>query len=107
MFIREDGRPDVEAIKKSGCGLIITMLEVISLEQKSDVQFRAAKLYKNVRGKFGLLIREVVSNAIHATMIREKNEAAPQYQPKVEITINQDEGQKSFEIIVTNKCVIL
>ena len=31
------------------------------MEQKSDVQYRAAKLYKNVRGKFGLLIREVVS----------------------------------------------
>ena len=33
-------------------------------------------------------------------MIREKNETASQYQPKVEIIINQDEDQKSFEIIV-------
>ena len=33
-------------------------------------------------------------------MIRKKNETASQYQPKVEIIINQDEDQKSFEIIV-------
>ena len=42
------------------------------MEQKSDVEYRAEKLYKNSREKFGFLLREVVSNSIHATFIREK-----------------------------------
>ena len=31
------------------------------MEQKSDVEYRAEKLYKSSREKFGYLIREVVS----------------------------------------------
>lgn len=59
------------------------------MEQKSDVQFRAEKLYKNSREKFGYLIREVVSNAIHATLIRDKCVSDPNYTPEVKISINQ------------------
>lgn len=40
------------------------------MEQKSNVQYRAEKEYKNSREKFFLLLREVISNAIHAVIIR-------------------------------------
>ncbi|OGR01658.1 MAG: hypothetical protein A2511_09685 [Deltaproteobacteria bacterium RIFOXYD12_FULL_50_9] len=68
------------------------------MEQKSDVEYRAEKLYKNSREKFGYLIREVVSNAIHAAIIRDKNENHPQYQPQVEVIIDKDEDH--VEIVV-------
>ena len=44
------------------------------MEQRSDVEFRAEKLYKNTREKFGYLIREVVSNSIHAVLIKNPRE---------------------------------
>jgi hypothetical protein len=68
------------------------------VEQKSDVKYRAEKLYKNSREKFGYLIREVVSNAIHATFIREKLKKEKEYHPRVEahFTINENE----IEIVV-------
>jgi hypothetical protein len=68
------------------------------VEQKSDVEFRAEKLYKNSREKFGYLIREVVSNAIHATIIRDMNNDSPQFRPEVEVVITQGENQT--EIVV-------
>ena len=34
------------------------------MEQKSNVQYRAEKEYKNSREKFFLLLREIISNAI-------------------------------------------
>ena len=40
------------------------------MEQKSNVQYRAEKEYKNSREKFFLLLREIISNAIHAVLIR-------------------------------------
>ena len=42
------------------------------MEQKSAVRFRAEKEYKNSRGGFHYLIREVVSNSIHAVLIKKK-----------------------------------
>jgi hypothetical protein len=68
------------------------------VEQKSDVEFRAEKLYKNAREKFGYLLREVVSNAIHATLIRGVHETSPSFVPTVKVEIKQDE--KSVEIAV-------
>ena len=45
------------------------------MEQKSNVQHRAEKEYKNSREKFFLLLREVISNSLHAVIIREKKES--------------------------------
>lgn len=66
------------------------------MEQKSDVEYRAEKQYKGKREKFGYLLREVVSNAIHATIIREKNKIDTQYNPNVKVSINIEE--KNIEI---------
>lgn len=68
------------------------------MEQKSDVEYRAEKLYKNSREKFGYLVREVVSNAIHAVLIRDKHEKDPQYQPHVYVTIVQEENKISIDV---------
>jgi hypothetical protein len=61
------------------------------MEQRSDVQFRAEKIYKNSREKFGYLLREIVSNSIHATIIRKSKEFQNNYKPKVEILFNVNE----------------
>ena len=45
------------------------------MEQKSNVQYRAEKEYKNSREKFFLLLREVLSNAIHAVIIKQSKDA--------------------------------
>lgn len=39
------------------------------MEQKSNVQYRAEKEYKNSREKFFLLLREIISNAIRSYII--------------------------------------
>lgn len=44
------------------------------MEQKSNVEYRAEKEYKNSREKFFLLLREIISNAIHAVLIRNSKE---------------------------------
>lgn len=44
------------------------------MEQKSNVQYRAEKEYKNSREKFFLLLREIISNAVHAVLIRQSKE---------------------------------
>ena len=44
------------------------------MEQKSNVQYRAEKEYKNSREKFFLLLREIISNSIHAVLIRQNKE---------------------------------
>lgn len=53
------------------------------MDQKSDVEHRAEKLYKNSKGKFGYLIREVVSNAIHAVIIKNRTKNGESYSPRV------------------------
>ncbi len=58
------------------------------MEQKSDVEYRAEKLYKNSREKFGYLLREIVSNSIHATIIRKSKEQQGNYTPKVIISFD-------------------
>jgi hypothetical protein len=68
------------------------------VEQKSDVEYRAEKLYKNAREKFGFIIREVVSNAIHATIIRMGKSTPTKYIPTVDVTITTQE--KNSEIVV-------
>ena len=68
------------------------------MEQKSDVKYRAEKLYKNSREKFAYLLREVVSNALHATIIRDMSNDNALYKPKVEVAITQ--SKKSIKIVV-------
>lgn len=53
------------------------------MEQISDVAFRAEKTYKNSREKFGLVLREIVSNAIHAVLIKAEKEKSSSYHPTV------------------------
>lgn len=69
------------------------------MEQKSDVIFRAEKIYKNSREKFGYLIREIVSNSIHATIIRKYNERQIDYKPKVNISFDISEHSVSITLI--------
>lgn len=47
------------------------------MEQKSNVQYRAEKEYKNSREKFSLLLREIISNSIHAVLIRQSKRNPP------------------------------
>lgn len=55
------------------------------MEQKSNVQYRAEKEYKNSREKFFLLLREVLSNSIHAVIIRENKDNT--LIPKIDLNI--------------------
>ena len=68
------------------------------MEQRSNVQNRAEKEYKNSREKFHLLLREIISNSIQAVLIRkEKEKKAPgSYIP--EITLNIDYSDKRCTI---------
>lgn len=70
----------------------------LNMEQVSDVSFRAEKMYKNTRGKFGYVLREVIANAIHSTVIRQQTEINANYAPIVDIAITNTE--KNIKIIV-------
>ena len=66
------------------------------MEQKSNVQYRAEKEYKNSREKFFLLLREIISNAIHAVLIRESKEK--NYIPELNLDVVFDETQCKIEL---------
>ena len=66
------------------------------MEQKSNVQYRAEKEYKNSREKFFLLLREIISNAIHAVLIRESKEK--NYIPELNLNIVFNETQCKIEL---------
>lgn len=66
------------------------------MEQKSNVQYRAEKEYKNSREKFFLLLREIISNAIHAVLIRESKEK--DYVPELNLNVVFDEIQCKIEL---------
>ncbi len=68
------------------------------MEQRSNVQNRAEKEYKNSREKFYLLLREIISNSIQAVLIRKEKEknASGSYIP--EITLNIDYSDKRCTI---------
>lgn len=70
------------------------------MEQKSDVQYRAEKEYKNSREKFSLLLREVISNAIHAVVIRQNKEK--NFTPKISLDIDFDEENEKCSIVLTD-----
>ena len=58
------------------------------MEQKSNVQYRAEKEYKNSREKFFLLLREIISNSIHAVLIRQNKET--NFIPQLDLNITFD-----------------
>lgn len=66
------------------------------MEQRSDVIFRAEKEYKNGREKFSFLLREIISNSIHAVLIREKRESG--FTPKINLKIFIDENKCEIEL---------
>jgi len=66
------------------------------MEQKSDVQFRAKKEYRNSREKFFLLLREIISNSIHAVLIRQSKEK--NFIPDINLTIYHDDTQCKIEL---------
>lgn len=70
------------------------------MEQKSNVQYRAEKEYKNSREKFSLLLREIISNSIHAVLIRQSKET--DFSPKVTLNIHFDDNSKICQIVLTD-----
>lgn len=70
------------------------------MEQKSNVQYRAEKEYKNSREKFSLLLREIISNSIHAVLIRQSKET--DFSPKVTLNIHFDDDSKTCQIVLTD-----
>lgn len=70
------------------------------MEQRSNVQNRAEKEYKNSREKFYLLLREIMSNSIQAVLIRkekEKNAIVP-YIPELTLCISYSDKRISLEL---------
>lgn len=70
------------------------------MEQKSNVQYRAEKEYKNSREKFFLLLREIISNAIHAVLIRKNKES--DFRPKLNFDIEFDESSERCILKLTD-----
>ena len=66
------------------------------MEQRSDVIFRAEKEYKNSREKFSYLLREIISNSIHAVLIRENKES--NFIPKINLKIFIDDDKCEIEL---------
>lgn len=61
------------------------------MEQKSNVHFRAEKEYKNSREKFFLLLREIISNSLHAVLIRASKDS--DFVPQLDLDIQLDDSQ--------------
>lgn len=66
------------------------------MEQKSNVQYRAEKEYKNSREKFFLLLREIISNAIHAVIIKQSKET--NFIPELKLNIEFDDSKCAIEL---------
>ncbi|EFW37910.1 ATP-binding protein [Treponema phagedenis] len=67
------------------------------MEQVSNVKFRAEKMYKNAREGFGYVLRETVSNAIHAAVIRLNKEQNITPTVKIKISIDKDSAEILIE----------
>ncbi|MBQ3787471.1 MAG: ATP-binding protein [Bacteroidales bacterium] len=66
------------------------------MEQRSNVQYRAEKEYKNSREKFYFLLREIISNSIQAVLIRKDKEKNNNYTPEIKLDISFDDKQCSI-----------
>ncbi|WP_108961428.1 ATP-binding protein [Leptospira ellinghausenii] len=69
------------------------------MEQKSQVYYRSEKIYKNSREKFGYLIRETVSNSIHATLIKQSKDKSNKYKPHIKVEIQFKESEAEITVI--------
>lgn len=68
----------------------------------SNVEFRAQKIYKNKKRKFRLLIREIVSNAIHSVLIQQLK-LDDNYRPEVQINIiGTNRSNEQIQITVSD-----
>lgn len=70
------------------------------MEQRSNVQNRAEKEYKNSREKFYLLLREIISNSIQAVLIRKEKEkkALSSYIPEITLNINYSDKRCTIDL---------
>lgn len=70
------------------------------MEQRSNVQNRAEKEYKNSREKFYLLLREIMSNSIQAVLIRKEKEkkAKAQYIPELTLCVSCSDKRTIIEL---------
>ena len=66
------------------------------MDQRSNVLHRAEKEYKNRRESFYLLLREIITNSIHAVLIKKRRE--PSFIPKIDISILQSEKDYTITI---------
>lgn len=66
------------------------------MEQKSNVQYRAEKEYKNSREKFSFLLREILSNSLHAVLIRKNKER--DYRPQVSLKIQFSDNSCQIDL---------
>lgn len=66
------------------------------MEQKSNVQYRAEKEYKNSREKFSFLLREILSNSLHAVLIRKNKEQ--DYIPQVSLKIQFSDNSCQIDL---------
>jgi len=70
------------------------------MEQRSNVQNRAEKEYKNSREKFYLLLREIISNSIQAVLIRKEKEknASGSYIPEITLNVNYSDTRCAIDL---------
>ena len=70
------------------------------MEQRSNVQNRAEKEYKNSREKFYLLLREIISNSIQAVLIRKEKEknASGSYIPEITLNVNYSDKRCTIDL---------
>ena len=70
------------------------------MKQHSNIQYRAEKEYKNARAKFYLLLREIISNSLHALIIRKSKELS--FNPKLSLDVNINYETEECEILLTD-----
>lgn len=70
------------------------------MEQRSNVQNRAEKEYKNSREKFYLLLREIMSNSIQAVLIRKEKEkkVIAQYIPELTLCVSYSDKRTIIKL---------
>jgi hypothetical protein len=67
------------------------------MDQTSNVQYRAEKIYKNFREKFCFLLREVISNSLHSIII--KQECDKIFSPNLGVIIKLTDKECDIQII--------
>lgn len=70
------------------------------MEQKSNVLFRAEKEYKRRREGFACLLREIISNSLHAVLIRQSKEC--EFVPEIELNLAFNDKSEPYQIDLTD-----